>query len=1019
MKNCLIAAFIISLIGILGGCAPVAEKKTEIKKPEVLNTPVYRSPGARMSDMLKDIKSGKAPVVLPASSRIDTVKIDSLNKKIDLVLNSAASGAAFREENTTAMYNLVRSYLGNEFGDFTISIHASRFLIEDLIPNIYRNGKYAVDRQRKSPDITGRPVPVVENISRPYRPSKGLYSKNVLVWPSHGWYYSAEDDRWLWQRPRLFEAVEDKIPMSFVLPYLVPMLENSGANVFVPRERDIQINEVITDNDDTPSKRKPSYRENSKSKTLKWKTSAAAAFAYGTPPYPEGYNPFLKGTSRFIETDTVSNASASWVPDIPETGEYAVYISYTTAENSIDDALYTVNHSGGSTEFRVNQKIGGSTWIYLGKFRFLKGYNPANASVVLTNKSVSGKAGIISADAVRFGGGMGIVSRNGKTSGRPKFLEGSRYWLQFAGMPDTLVYSMRKNRDDYSDDFMSRSEYGNYLKGAPYGPNRMPLVKGLGIPVDLSLALHTDAGITHSDTAIGTLSIYASDSRDKSLTFPDGQSRMASRDLADIVQSQIVEDIRKEFDPIWPRRQLMDGNYYEARSTNYPSVLVELLSHQNYQDMKYMLDPRFQFLVARSIYKSMLRFLAYDHSESYAIQPLPVTHFSAVLSEDGSANLKWRPQSDPLEPAAEPVQYIVYTRMDNGDFDNGQLTATNELVIPKLKKGVIYSFKVTALNDGGESFPSEILSVCNLQNGKAPVLIINGFDRICGPAGVYSPEYTGFPENGDAGVPDKYLLSYTGAQYNFNPSSGFVSNDAPGHGASYADHETEIIAGNSFDYPFIHGKALAECGYSFCSVSNESVWDSLITINSYRLIDLILGEQKETRWQKSVFDSLKGTSFKAFPSSFQRIIENYCKSGGNFFVSGAYCATDLIKDKPRNHPDIIFANEVLKISWATDHAAKSGNVFAAGNTFGSTLKNLSFNTSLSPKIYAVEAPDGIDPVKGSETILRYGENSFSAASGYRKDYGVIVFGFPFETINDESSRTSVMREIIKYFGINK
>ena len=36
---------------------------------------------------------------------------------------------------------------------------------------------------------------------------------------------------------------------SFVLPYLVPMLENAGAYVMLPRERDTQINEVIVDND--------------------------------------------------------------------------------------------------------------------------------------------------------------------------------------------------------------------------------------------------------------------------------------------------------------------------------------------------------------------------------------------------------------------------------------------------------------------------------------------------------------------------------------------------------------------------------------------------------------------------------------------------------------------------------------------------------------------------------------------------------------------------------------------------
>ncbi len=34
-----------------------------------------------------------------------------------------------------------------------------------------------------------------------------------------------------------------------MLPYLVPMLENSGAVVMLPRERDVQKNEVIVDND--------------------------------------------------------------------------------------------------------------------------------------------------------------------------------------------------------------------------------------------------------------------------------------------------------------------------------------------------------------------------------------------------------------------------------------------------------------------------------------------------------------------------------------------------------------------------------------------------------------------------------------------------------------------------------------------------------------------------------------------------------------------------------------------------
>ena len=71
-----------------------------------------------------------------------------------------------------------------------------------------------------------------------------------------------------------------------------------------------------------------------------------------------------------------------------------------------------------------------------------------------------------------------------KISGMPRFLEASRYWLQYAGMPDTLVYTPSNYRNDYNDDYQSRGFWVNYLN------------EELGLPVDLSLAFHSDAGIT-------------------------------------------------------------------------------------------------------------------------------------------------------------------------------------------------------------------------------------------------------------------------------------------------------------------------------------------------------------------------------------------------------------------------------------------------------------------------------------------------------------------------------------------
>ena len=103
---------------------------------------------------------------------------------------------------------------------------------------------------------------------------------------------------------------------------------------------------------------------------------------------------------------------------------------------------------------------------------------------------------------------------------------------------------------------------------------------GLGIPIDLSLGFHTDAGITDSDTVIGTLGIYSTN-YDRGY-FPGGQSRMASRDLTDLIQSQIVEDLRAHYDPAWIRRGMWNKGYSEAFRPNVPTMLLELFSHQNF-----------------------------------------------------------------------------------------------------------------------------------------------------------------------------------------------------------------------------------------------------------------------------------------------------------------------------------------------------------------------------------------------------------------------------------------------------
>ena len=965
----------------------------------------------RIAEFKADIAAKKFSFELPPRTRIDTVKVDTEKKVVEIHFSEPFSYVPFRTENVQEIYRQIQSYFADYFEGYKFSVLTLRRPIEQLVPNYFRNDRSAYDESRLPVTKKERPLPVVQNVSKPLVPGKGLFNRNVGLWNSHGWYYNRQLDRWEWQRPRIFSMVEDLVPTSFVLPYLVPMLENAGANVFLPRERDIQTNEAIVDNN-TPS---TGYSESAWGKA-RWASGLSQGFAIGKPPYNSGVNPFRLGTHRIVESDTATTAAVSWAPQIPESGEYAVYISYCSYDRSVDDARYTVHHLGGTTEFVVNQRIGGGTWIYLGTFAFAAGKNLETGSVTLTNKSRT-RGNIVSADAVRFGGGMGVIARNGKASGRPKYVEGSRYYLQFAGMPDTLVYSFSRDADDYRDDYQSRAEYLNYLKGAPYGPNRNRDEKGLGIPIDLSMAFHTDAGITSNDTTIGTLSIYSLPDARRGLVFPDSVSRLANRDLADLVQTQVVNDIRFKYDPVWQRRQLRPGDYSEAVRPNMPALLLELLSHQNFLDMKFVRDPRFRFDVARAIYKGMLRFLATEYAVPYVVQPLPVTHFAAELDAHGSALLRWNPRLDPLEPTAKPTCYVVYKRAGEGGFDNGTLADSADMVVTNLMPGTIYSFKVTAVNEGGESFPSEILSVCRQSTSSKPVLIVNGFHRVSGPGVVESGSFEGFLSALDRGVPDRYELGFTGEQYDFDRSSPLRSNDGPGHGASYADNEGKVIAGNTFDYPFVHGSAIKACDLSFSSVSSEALMDSMVSLNNYQFVDFILGKEKETHWPKSYGDSVNQVQFRTIPTKLQQIIREYCNRGGNLFLSGSYVGADLFSHPKEDSASIKYAWKVLHFDWSTGHASRSGVVYSSNSSLLPRNKEFSFNVDLRRDIYAVESPDAITPSEGSEQLLRYAENQFGAAVGYRKSYGLVVMGFPFETIIDPALRIELMRGVLRYLKI--
>ena len=955
--------------------------------------------------------------------QVDSIHIFNNKKHLDIFPNESFYSQPFTSAKVEQMKKEIQEILPDAYRKYGVSILSKHQRpIEERVPNILR--KDDVDATRLWGDIQYAGSPWVTNQSKPYTVTRGLANRHLMVSPSHGRYYKFGE--WHWQRPALFTTREDLFTQSFVYPFLIPMLENAGAIVYTTRERDIQTSEAIVDNDPTPSlltqmqpegairydSRMGSYSEKA-FKPQSWSTipgdrlcplTPAAldtlgpsqwAFALPDSIVNDQTNPFRLGTARQIAATTRQEeaASASWIPRLPRSGNYAVYVSYATLPNSIDDAHYTVYHKGGKTDFLVNQQMGGGTWVYLGNFDFDAGQS-GDGCVRLSN--VSRRQGVVTADAVRFGGGKGQTVRGhaGKSQ-LPRFLEATRYQAQWCGLPDSL-FAIGDPHNDYIDDIRSRSNLLNYVGGgSPY----MPGLKGLKVPFELALNVHSDAGFRRDNTLYGTMSICTTKRPDDStVVYPSGISRMAAMDFSSQMLGNLSHDLTKLYKKQWIRRELWDRNYAESRSPQVPGVILEMMSHQNFEDLKLGHDPNFKFDFSRAIYKAILQYVNFQHGiGKIEVQPLPVQQFSALLNaQEASVTLSWRPSTDPLEESADACEYILYTRTAGGAFDNGRAIGKNTRVTVPVLPNLRYDFKITAVNGGGESFPSEILSVYHNPNAEKQILIVNGFERVSGPARIEKRDSVGFDFHTDMGVPYYYTTAHTGAQLDFNPE--YAGQEGPGAlGHSGTEWEGKIFAGNTFDYAVEHGKAIAACGrYSYSSISRKALQEQDFPLTRFDMMDYIAGLEKDADYNTR--------PYKVFPAAIQQTLAQYLKEGGNLFVSGAYIGSDMRSEEERQ-----FTRNLLKYDYAGT-ALNDSTHFVTG-------LNLQIPIYRQPnsRHYAVQAPDAILPAsQDAFCAFLYGGGQAAGIAYPGKDYRVLAIGFPFECISHPAVQAQAMEAIIRF-----
>ena len=242
------------------------------------------------------------------------------NSYVTLYTNKALSVVSLSDQEVQDLRRLVSQMIyGHHNGKVTI--YTDGYEIGELVTSLYRH------RAKNARYTLPATTQWVTNTSRPYAAKQGLDGKHIALWGSHGQYFHQPTESWRWQRAKVWTTVEDLYTTSYTMPFLVPMLENAGAVVVQPRERDTQTFEQVVDDSQA---------------TLRgqWAIGEGAGWANPTTHLLEGDNPFTKGRYTMeVKCEDKTKGEVIYTPSLP-TGEYAVYVSYKSLPKSNPKAEY-------------------------------------------------------------------------------------------------------------------------------------------------------------------------------------------------------------------------------------------------------------------------------------------------------------------------------------------------------------------------------------------------------------------------------------------------------------------------------------------------------------------------------------------------------------------------------------------------------------------------------------------------------------------------------------------------------
>jgi hypothetical protein len=527
--------------------------------------------------------------------------------------------------------------------------------------------------------------PIAGTADHPGTSIGSLSGKAIYVSQCHGWVWYDTLGEFSTQRGNNYDTVEDFHNPEGADQFLIRYLENAGASVFTARERDQNPEMAIADNDGL------GYSEGGEGII-----DGAAGFGDGSP-WSYGENPFETGTTRRLPG--ASNAVATWTPEVPTDGSYAVYVSWDSAPDNSPNAHYRVHHPGGIIEHVYDQRVHGSTWQYLDTLWLTAGTDSLRIELLAED---SPEGTWLSADAVRIGGGMTDVQRHGTDPGRPRWEDGAVQFTQWQGAP-TSVYD--PYGDDNGSDPPARSRWADWER--PSGEDAV------------FISWHSNAG-----GGVGS-STYTYEGS-------GGIAVAGSEELGDLLQEEMIDAFRELYDSSWSDRGHLTANFAEVNPSHNdetPAALVELAFHDSVVDVEYLKNPAFRQDASRAMLRGLIRYFAERDGITPVYPPEAPISARLVHREDGELVLSWADGQVGAPYGDAPNAWKVYTSLDGRSWDNGVELTEREAILDIGVQDSIF-VRVSATNAGGESFPSEIMGTRKILTESPPVLVVSAFDRI-------------------------------------------------------------------------------------------------------------------------------------------------------------------------------------------------------------------------------------------------------------------------------------------------